>query len=93
MAMGMKRKTACDLRVLVRFDDGTMGGYAVNDIRSAERLREELESAGELFSDPDAEEDLLPTEQCHPAWREVFAVMRSALTMLTPPAGETKDAV
>lgn len=34
--------TRCDLRVLVRFDDGTIGAYAVDRIASAARLRDEL---------------------------------------------------
>jgi len=73
-------KTRCDLRVLVRFDDGTIGGYAVDGITGASRLRDELAAAGQAFSDPDVGVDLEREEDVPPCYRDLFTSMQSAMT-------------
>jgi hypothetical protein len=81
-------KTRCDLRVLVRFDDGTIGAYAINAIPSAARLRGELDCAGQVFSDAEVGEDLQPAEECHPVMRDIFDVCQNWLTAaVTPTTG------
>ena len=74
-------KTACDLRVLLRFNDGTIGGYAVNGIPSAARMREELACAGEAFSDHEAAEDCRPAADWDPTVVAAFDAIRSAQTV------------
>jgi hypothetical protein len=73
-------KTLCDLRVLLRFNDDTIGIYAVDDIRSASRMREELACAGEAFSDLEAADDCPPIAAYAPEVARVFTVTHSALT-------------
>lgn len=70
----------CDLRVVVRFDDGTIGGYAVDGILSAERLREEVSDAGEVFSDPEASHEFRREEDVPASYRDIFSDMQSLLT-------------
>lgn len=74
-------KTSCDLRVLLRFSDGTIGVYAIDGIPSASRMREELACAGEAYSDPDAADDCLPASEYPQAVRDVFDEMRAFVTM------------
>ena len=66
----------CDLRVLVRFSDGTHGAYAVDAIPSAARLRDELDVAGTVFSDPEVKADMAPA----PEYADMFARVQSLLT-------------
>jgi hypothetical protein len=73
-------KTSCDLRVLMRFNDGTIGVYAVDDIPSASRMRDELAACGEAFSDLEAAEDCLPEGEWPATVGLVFKDTHSALT-------------
>ncbi len=76
-------KTSCDLRVLLRFNDGTVGIYAVDDVTSSERMRDELSCAGEAWSDPDAARDCLPETEYAASVAQVFKDTHSALTRKT----------
>lgn len=70
-------KTWCDLRVLLRFNDGTIGVYAIDGIPSAARMREELACAGEAYSDAGAADDCLPEDQYPSCVGDVFREMRA----------------
>lgn len=74
-------ETSCDVRVLVRCDDGMVGVYAVDGIPSASRLRDDLACAGNVFSDPEVGEDCLAERDDPTCVREVFAQVQRALTV------------
>ncbi len=73
-------KTSCDLRVLLRFNDGTVGIYAVDDIPNAERMREELEDAGQIFSDCEVGADCLFEAEYPASVTQVFKDTHSLRT-------------
>lgn len=76
-------KTRCDLRVMVRFDDGTICGYAVNGITKAPRLRDELGVAGLVLTDSEMRgADCPSAEEWHPSVVEMFDNVHSPLTTL-----------
>lgn len=85
LALGaVMSKTSCDLRVLMRFNDGTIAVWAIDDITGAARMREELVNCGEAYSEQDAAEDCLP-QDAYPAYvRQMFTDTHSASTRRRP---------
>lgn len=73
-------KTSCDLRVFVRFDDGTMGVMAIDSIPTASRLRDELGVVADVMGDPECGEDWPHEDDLDPLYRDVFAQAQSPLT-------------
>lgn len=72
--------SSCDLRVLVRFNDGIVGSYAIDGIPSASRLRDELSVVADIFGDPECVEDMPHESDAPPLYGRVFEEMQSALT-------------